>query len=85
MNSAKTKLNILADKSSSSRMAPVIGQIENAKNSAFNIEVVSDVICPWCWVGKRRLEKAITLLGPDAQVKVTYPTLLQLTGAATTS
>ena len=25
----------------------------------FPIEVVSDVVCPWCFIGKRRLEKAI--------------------------
>ncbi|KAL9094374.1 MAG: hypothetical protein Q9165_003224 [Trypethelium subeluteriae] len=25
----------------------------------FNIEIVSDVNCPWCYVGKKRLEKAI--------------------------
>ncbi len=23
------------------------------------IDVVSDVVCPWCYIGKRRLEKAI--------------------------
>jgi predicted DsbA family dithiol-disulfide isomerase len=27
-----------------------------------SIDVVSDVICPWCFLGKRRLDKAITLL-----------------------
>ena len=27
------------------------------------IEVISDTICPWCYVGKRRLERAIALLG----------------------
>jgi predicted DsbA family dithiol-disulfide isomerase len=27
------------------------------------IDVTSDVICPWCYVGKRRLEKAIALAG----------------------
>jgi predicted DsbA family dithiol-disulfide isomerase len=26
------------------------------------IEVVSDVICPWCYIGKRRLEKALALM-----------------------
>jgi len=26
------------------------------------IEVVSDVACPWCFIGKRRLEKALALL-----------------------
>lgn len=25
------------------------------------VDVISDVICPWCYVGKRRLEKAIAL------------------------
>ncbi len=24
-----------------------------------NIDVVSDVVCPWCFIGKRRLEKAL--------------------------
>ena len=31
------------------------------------IEVASDVICPWCYIGKRRLEKAHALL--DGEVK----------------
>ena len=26
------------------------------------IDVVSDVVCPWCYVGKRRLERALALL-----------------------
>jgi predicted DsbA family dithiol-disulfide isomerase len=26
------------------------------------IDVVSDVVCPWCYLGKRRLEKALTLV-----------------------
>jgi predicted DsbA family dithiol-disulfide isomerase len=30
------------------------------------IEVVSDVVCPWCFIGKRRLEKALSLLGRPA-------------------
>jgi predicted DsbA family dithiol-disulfide isomerase len=74
MKDAKTKLNILDDASSanSARTAPAVSQIGTADNIAFEIEVVSDVICPWCWVGKRRLEKAITLLGTDAKVTVTW-------------
>ncbi len=31
------------------------------------IEIASDVICPWCYIGKRRLEKALALL--DGEVK----------------
>ena len=26
-----------------------------------HIDIVSDVICPWCFIGKRRLERALTL------------------------
>jgi predicted DsbA family dithiol-disulfide isomerase len=28
---------------------------------AMPVDVVSDVVCPWCFIGKRRLEKAIAL------------------------
>ena len=33
------------------------------------VDVVSDVVCPWCFIGKRRLEKAIALR-PDHPVEV---------------
>src|SRR3712207_4639559 len=36
------------------------------------VDVYSDVVCPWCFVGKRRLESAIGLLGDDAHVNVTW-------------
>jgi predicted DsbA family dithiol-disulfide isomerase len=35
------------------------------------IDVVSDVVCPWCFIGKRRLEKAIALK-PDIPVEVRW-------------
>lgn len=35
------------------------------------IDVVSDVICPWCFLGKRRLDKAISLLD-DVKVVVNW-------------
>lgn len=31
----------------------------------FKVDIVSDVVCPWCFVGKRRLEKAIAQLKDD--------------------
>ena len=32
-----------------------------------SVDVISDVICPWCLIGKRRLEKAVAALdGPHA-------------------
>jgi predicted DsbA family dithiol-disulfide isomerase len=35
------------------------------------IDVVSDVVCPWCFIGKRRLEKALALK-PDIPVEVHF-------------
>ena len=29
------------------------------------VEMVSDVVCPWCWLGLRRLRRALDGLGPD--------------------
>jgi predicted DsbA family dithiol-disulfide isomerase len=36
------------------------------------IEVVSDAICPWCWVGKRRLGRAVAALSPEIQAVVSW-------------
>lgn len=33
------------------------------------IEIYSDIVCPWCYVGKRRLERALTSVGGEAQVR----------------
>ncbi|HRN62732.1 MAG TPA: DsbA family oxidoreductase [Luteimonas sp.] len=37
------------------------------------IDIWSDVVCPWCWIGKRRFQRALELLGDDApQVEVRW-------------
>ncbi len=36
------------------------------------IEVFSDVVCPWCYIGKRRLEEALSTFDHADQVSVTY-------------
>jgi predicted DsbA family dithiol-disulfide isomerase len=36
------------------------------------IDVISDVICPWCYIGKRRLEKAIAALDRQQEVRVRW-------------
>lgn len=36
------------------------------------IEVISDAICPWCWVAKRRLDRVIAALAPDIKVSVAW-------------
>jgi len=42
-----------------------------------NIDVISDVVCPWCFVGKRRLEGALALWAaeyPDVTPQVRWHT-----------
>jgi predicted DsbA family dithiol-disulfide isomerase len=36
---------------------------------ALSIDVVSDVVCPWCFVGKRRLEEAVARAGVPIEVR----------------
>lgn len=35
------------------------------------IDIFSDVVCPWCFIGKRRLEKALALR-PDVEAEITW-------------
>jgi predicted DsbA family dithiol-disulfide isomerase len=36
-----------------------------------HIDVVSDVVCPWCFIGKHRLENALELV-PDIPVNISW-------------
>jgi len=36
------------------------------------IEIASDVICPWCYIGKRRLEKAFALLDGEVAAQIRW-------------
>jgi predicted DsbA family dithiol-disulfide isomerase len=35
------------------------------------IDIVSDTVCPWCFVGRKRLERALATR-PDVQVEITW-------------
>ena len=35
------------------------------------IDIVSDVVCPWCYIGKKRIENALELV-PDVPVEVIF-------------
>lgn len=35
------------------------------------IEMVSDIVCPWCWLGKRRIEAAIAKV-PELDVELVF-------------
>src|SRR5580765_6443909 len=36
------------------------------------VDVISDVICPWCYIGKRRLEKAVVAAEGRREVRVRW-------------
>jgi predicted DsbA family dithiol-disulfide isomerase len=38
----------------------------------FTVEIWSDVVCPWCYVGKRRFERALEQFAHRDQVELTW-------------
>ena len=47
-------------------------QPKNGMKSKIKIDVVSDVVCPWCYIGKRRLENAMERLSGEIDFDVQY-------------
>jgi len=44
----------------------------NKQQVALRVEIASDVVCPWCYIGKRRFEKALKLLEGQFDVKTRW-------------
>lgn len=42
-----------------------------SNSDPITVDVISDVVCPWCFIGMKRLERAIALAG-DVDVKVRW-------------
>ncbi|MER9331851.1 DsbA family protein [Mesorhizobium sp. M0152] len=40
-------------------------------SEAITVDVVSDVVCPWCFIGQKRLDKAIAAAG-DVDVRIRW-------------
>jgi predicted DsbA family dithiol-disulfide isomerase len=36
------------------------------------VEIWSDVVCPWCYIGKRRFERAVEEVADDIEVRTMY-------------
>ena len=52
-----------------------VGRLHASIVAAVQVEIVSDVVCPWCYIGKRRFEKALDDLRhthPSLEVRVRY-------------
>jgi predicted DsbA family dithiol-disulfide isomerase len=46
--------------------------MQRLNKKTIQIDIVSDVACPWCYVGKKRLEKAISTLEKDYNFNVSF-------------
>ena len=48
------------------RDSATVGMDEaGASDTAGHVDIVSDVICPWCWIGKRHFAQALDILAAD--------------------
>lgn len=41
-------------------------------SNPLRVEIWSDVVCPWCYIGKRRFDAAVAAIGDDLTVEITY-------------
>ena len=44
----------------------------NQQTTKLLVDVYSDVVCPWCYVGKRRLERALNQLKGSTLARITW-------------
>jgi predicted DsbA family dithiol-disulfide isomerase len=44
----------------------------NKQETRIHIEIYSDVVCPWCYIGKRRLERALDQIDGAADARITW-------------
>lgn len=54
-------------------------------SDTLSVEIWSDVVCPWCYIGKRRFEEGLARfaeLHPDVEVDVQYRAFMLDPGAA---
>jgi predicted DsbA family dithiol-disulfide isomerase len=40
--------------------------------TTLDIDIISDIVCPWCYLGQRRLALALEDVSPDIQARVTW-------------
>jgi predicted DsbA family dithiol-disulfide isomerase len=45
--------------------ATAAGNLPGAESGLMRLDIVSDAICPWCYIGKRHMEAALALLAPE--------------------
>src|SRR5690606_13063649 len=51
------------------------GLADSASLATLKVDVIADLACPWCWLGKRRLDDALLAVRGPSQVRW-YPLLV---------
>ncbi len=46
--------------------------MKSSATTRLTIEVYSDLICPWCYIGKQRMEGGLKTLGPEVSYKIIW-------------
>jgi predicted DsbA family dithiol-disulfide isomerase len=50
----------------SQNLSNIVGQDGKPLQAALQVDVVADLVCPWCYLGKRRLDDALLAVhGPS--------------------
>ena len=53
-------------------MSPRYGPIIQHVRPHIEVEIWSDLVCPWCYIGKRRFEAAVIELADEVDVSIRY-------------
>jgi len=46
--------------------------MKNKETSKIKLDIVSDVVCPWCTIGYKRLQQAISEMGMEDKVEIEW-------------
>ena len=53
-------------------MASTGTAVPHARRPVVSVEIWSDVVCPWCYIGKRRFERAAATLADEVDLEIVY-------------
>jgi predicted DsbA family dithiol-disulfide isomerase len=52
----------------SQSLSSIVGQDGKPLQAALQVDIIADLVCPWCYLGKRRLDDALLAVGGPSSV-----------------
>lgn len=52
----------------SQSISNIVGQEGKPQHAALRVDIIADLVCPWCYLGKRRLDDALLAVGGPSTV-----------------